>query len=234
MSFRQSDPNKKVAEMFGRITPYYDFLNHVLSLGLDTYWRKQLVRSVQLPGRGTLLDLAAGTLDVSRVISRAYPKARIIGLDVSGPMLRHGRRKRDTGNILPVRADARYIPLARASVDCATIAFGIRNVYPRKAAYSQILDVLSPGGKLCILEFGSCQGRVLGGIYNRYLHSLLPKLGKLLSRDEAYTYLARTISNFPQAEHLAQELHEAGFENVGYTPLSRGIVWIHTAYKKRQ
>lgn len=226
------DPSMQVAEMFGRITPCYDILNRVLSLGTDIYWRKQLVRSVSLGPRGKLLDLAAGTLDVTRAVTRAYPSSRVLGLDLALPMLQKGRNKVDPGRVQLVCGNALSIPLADASVECVTIAFGIRNIDPRSEAFAEIRRVLAPGGKLCILEFGAVRPGLLGRMYTRYLHSLLPRIGALVTGDRrAYSYLAGTISAFPSADALGRELSETGFEGVEYIPLSAGIVWLHTGRK---
>ena len=226
------DPSMQVAEMFGRITPCYDILNRVLSLGTDIYWRKQLIRSVSLGPRGKLLDLAAGTLDVTRAVTRAYPSSSVIGLDLALPMLHKGRSKIDSGRVQLACGNALSIPLADASVQCVTIAFGIRNIDPRSEAFAEIRRVLAPGGKLCILEFGAVRPGFLGRMYTRYLHSFLPRIGALITGDRrAYSYLAGTISAFPSADALGGELSEAGFEGVEYTPLSAGIVWLHTARK---
>ena len=218
--------------MFGRISPWYDLLNHTLSLGLDITWRRRMMPFVRCSKTGRVLDLAAGTLDVSRQISRSYPGCSIIGADLSLPMLRRGLPKMECARFLPLCADGLALPVAEASVDCVTIAFGIRNIAPRSAAYREMLRVLAPKGRLCILEFGSGRERIWGGMYNFYLRRLLPGLGRLVSKDrEAYAYLSRTISEFPSAEELADELHRAGFENVGHRAFSSGIVRLHTADK---
>jgi demethylmenaquinone methyltransferase/2-methoxy-6-polyprenyl-1,4-benzoquinol methylase len=115
-------------------------------------------------------------------------------------------------------------------VDCVTIAFGLRNIRPRTAAYAEIRRVLAPGGRFCILEFGSGQNRILGGMYNLYLSQFLPRLGRLISRDkQAYRYLAETICAFPSAPALEEELLQAGFSRVTGHSLTAGIVWLHTA-----
>jgi SAM-dependent methyltransferase len=113
-----------------------------------------------------------------------------------------------------------------------TIAFGIRNILPRTDAYSEILRVLAPGGRLCILEFGTGQARIWQGAYNFYLGTVLPRIGRFFSKNpEAYQYLADTILAFPHAPFLAGELRDAGFEQVGFQALSSGIVYIHVAQK---
>ncbi|SCM71765.1 Demethylmenaquinone methyltransferase [uncultured Desulfovibrio sp.] len=226
-----------VAGMFGRIVRFYDLLNRVLSLGLDQYWRKVLARNVRLGDTGVVLDLAAGTLDVSLAIRRQHPTALVPALDFCPPMLVQGSRKLKGENarrILPVAADAKRLPLPDASVDCLTIAFGIRNIIPREAAFAEMLRVLRPGGRACILEFGSGRERIWGGLYNLYLNFLLPRVGRLFSKDPAaYGYLADTIRAFPSAVELEKELRKAGFSKAWHQKLTSGIVCLHVGEKAR-
>lgn len=220
--------------MFGGIARFYDLLNRVLSLNVDRWWRHVLAKNVR-PGRGVVLDLASGTLDVALAIRRRFPTVTVPALDFCLPMLQLGQRKLKGANgraIMPVGADAKHLPLADNSVDCITIAFGIRNIVPREAAFAEMLRVLRPGGRVCILEFGSGQERIWGGIYNVYLHHVLPRLGRLVSRDKAaYTYLADTITAFPRAEALREEMRDAGFVNTRFERLTGGIVCLHLGEK---
>lgn len=231
----QRPHDRAVAGMFGRIVPFYDLLNRLLSLGVDQYWRHVLARNVRLGDTGIVLDLAAGTLDVSLAIRRRHPSALVPALDFCPPMLARGRRKLKGDNarrILPVAADAKRLPLPDASVDCLTIAFGIRNIVPRSAAFAEMLRVLRPGGRACILEFGSGQERIWGGLYNMYLNHLLPRVGRLFSRDPAaYAYLAETIRAFPSAVRLEEELRQAGFARAWHKKLTSGIVCLHVGEK---
>jgi len=230
-----SEHSQKVAGLFGRIARWYDFLNHFLSLGLDIYWRYRLVRNMAVPAEGLVLDLAAGTLDVSREVLRQNPSAKVLALDFTLPMLLTGQKKlstREKKRIFPLQADARKIPLPDESVDCASIAFGIRNILPRNQAYAEILRVLKPGGTLCILEFGTGKRKVWKGIYNFYLSRVLPLVGKIVSKDAfAYRYLAETICSFPGPNELAREIVQTGFSRAFFYPLSSGIVYIHVAQK---
>jgi demethylmenaquinone methyltransferase/2-methoxy-6-polyprenyl-1,4-benzoquinol methylase len=237
----QSQPDvlhgRQVAAMFGRIARWYDVLNHALSLGMDVYWRWRLAR-VARPGRGgVVLDLAAGTLDVSRALCRMYPAVRVAAVDFSLPMLERGLPKlaRDglEERILPVQGDGRRLPLPDASCDAATIAFGIRNIRPRMAAHREVLRVLKPGGRFCILEFGTGRRRLWGGLYNFYLNRVLPTLGRLVSGDRlAYRYLAETIREFPDERRLAHELLDAGYARVFHVAMLSGIVYLHVAEKE--
>lgn len=224
-----------VSGMFGRIAGCYDFLNHFLSGGMDYWWRHQLVRQITPGATGKVLDLAAGTYDVSLEIRRQHPQMQVAALDYCLPMLTTGKKKLKNPKgvkVYPVQADGRSLPLADGSVDCATIAFGIRNIIPREEAFREILRVLQPGGRLCVLEFGSGKNKVWKGLYNFYLQHALPVIGKIFSGDDAaYKYLADTIIAFPDAGELAMEMRQAGFERVYHRPLTSGIVQLHVAQK---
>lgn len=226
---------RQVAAMFGRIARWYDFLNHTLSLGLDIYWRWRLARAALPRPGGVILDLAAGTLDVALALVRQCPDLRVAAVDYTLPMLVRGRLKLTGGmekRILPAQGDGRRLPLPDASVDAATIAFGIRNIRPRMAAHREVLRVLKPGGRFCILEFGTGRRKVWCGLYNFYLDSVLPGLGRLISGDRAaYRYLAETIREFPDERQLARELMDAGYARVFHVAMLSGIVYLHVAEK---
>lgn len=227
---------KKVAAMFGRIARWYDFLNHFLSLGQDWVWRYRLVRLVRPKPDGVVLDLAAGTLDVSKELLRQHPDLIILAMDFALPMLAHGKARKlkaqRAEHIFPVQADGRRLPLPDECLDGATIAFGIRNIKPRPECYAEVLRTLKPGTRFCILEFGTGERRVWKGLYNFYLDRMLPFIGRVFSRDqEAYRYLADTIKAFPDERTLADELTEAGFTRVLYVPLLSGICFVHVAEK---
>ncbi len=238
---KQPQPGETaVATMFGRIVRWYDPLNRLLSLGLDQGWRATLAQTALAGFESTpdlqALDLAAGTLDVSLALHARRRDAHITAMDFCQPMLERGRTKLRTPTlkaaISTVTADARILPLPDASFHTATMAFGIRNIAPRVKAMREMYRVLKPGGRACILEFGSGRQRIWKGIYNFYLNSILPLMGKIFSGDNAYAYLARTIRDFPTADALADELLEAGFDSVYHIPLTSGIVRLHVAEKK--
>lgn len=223
-----------VGAMFGRIAGVYDPLNHILSFGIDKSWRRELARLA--PAGFDLLDLAAGTLDVSLALRAANPQAKIIAMDFCQPMLIQGRKKLATPDLASAISlccgDALRLPLPDNSVDGITIAFGIRNITPRVAAFREMLRILRPGGKACVLEFGSAKERILGGAYNIYLKALLPLIGRMISHDSgAYEYLARTIREFPSAPELASEMEQAGLERASFRKLTGGIVCLHWAFK---
>lgn len=236
MSGKHEEHGRQVVNMFSRIAGWYDFLNHFLSAGQDIYWRHQLVRAAKPSPDGLVLDLAAGTMDVSVELLRQYPGIKVAALDFTYEMLAQGRkrklRKGRENVIFPVQADGRALPMPDESVDAATIAFGIRNILPREAALGEVLRVLKPGGRFCILEFGTGSRRVWKGLYNFYLDRVLPFIGSVVSGDcAAYRYLADTIRTFPDERELAAEMVDAGFERVYHVPMMSGIVFLHVGEK---
>jgi demethylmenaquinone methyltransferase/2-methoxy-6-polyprenyl-1,4-benzoquinol methylase len=227
----------KIAGMFDAIAARYDFLNHFLSAGIDRRWRKQAIRSLKLTGRERVLDLCAGTADVAITARTARPPARIIiGIDFAGAMLRVGqaklRRRRLDDSIVLVRGDASRIPLASASVDAVTIAFGIRNVEDPRAACREIQRVLTAGGRLAILEFSMPTVPVIRGAYLWYFQNVLPRIGRAISRhDDAYAYLPASVGVFASRVEFTALLKECGFVDVSARDLTFGTVALYTARK---
>ncbi|UJX42833.1 ubiquinone/menaquinone biosynthesis methyltransferase [Desulfovibrio sp. JY] len=227
---------RRVAGMFGRVAGSYDLLNHLLSAGCDIAWRRAMVRALAAPGlpAGPVLDLAAGTLDVSIMLAGQCDR-QVVAVDPCLPMLVRGKTKIPPHlgrRIHPVLGDGLALPLPDASVAGATIAFGIRNIRPRENAFRELARVLRPGGRLMVLEFGTGKRRLWGGCYNFYLRRVLPKIGKLISGDdEAYLYLAETIREFPDEAALAEQMRQAGFAEVSYRAMTGGIVFVHAGVK---
>ncbi len=218
----------RIERMFSSIAPWYDFLNRGLSLRQDVYWRRALVKGLQLPSEPFILDLAAGTLDVSLETVRQHPQALVAAVDFSLPMLHRGREKlaaQGQPRILPIAADAMALPFANDQFDGLTIAFGIRNLPDRGAALQEILRVLRPGGVAAILEFIPPEVGWRLQLYRLYLNHLLPLIGRVFSRHAfAYRYLAESIVHFPPATAFCQELQEVGFHQVRYRRLTFGVV----------
>lgn len=226
----------RVNALFGRIAGVYDLLNRVFSLGFDALWRKRLARAAgPADRRGRILDLAAGTLEVTAELLNTYPEVRVVAADFCRPMLVRGLAKgkvRKDGRLSVFTADALALPFAAESMDVVTLAFGLRNMEPRASALAEILRVLKPGGKLCVLEFAGATEPILFGLYNLYLTKVLPLIGRLVSKDQgAYRHLADSVEAFPTADGLAAELLEAGFSDVGHESMTAGIVNLHTAIK---
>ena len=228
---------ERIAGMFDAIAARYDFLNHVLSAGIDRRWRRQAIASLQLTGRERVLDLCTGTADVALAAARAQPGARsVLGIDFAGAMLRLGREKIQRAGVeqrvMLARGDATRVPAGDASVDAVTIAFGIRNVEDPRAACAEMARVLVPGGRVAILEFAVPTLPLLRQGYLWYFHHVLPRIGALVSRhNAAYAYLPDSVSAFATPDEFVTILRQSGFRDVRAVPLSFGVVYLYTARK---
>jgi demethylmenaquinone methyltransferase/2-methoxy-6-polyprenyl-1,4-benzoquinol methylase len=230
---------RRIAGMFDAIAPRYDLLNTVLSAGLDRYWRRRAIRSLQFTGQETLLDVCTGTGDVALAAAKSGRGARrVVGVDFAGAMLTRAVAKAmhttSGARVRFVRGDATAIPLPAEAVDGATIAFGIRNVARPELACREILRTLKPGGRLAILEFGLPVVPAVRPLYLWYFRHVLPRIGRAVSRhDAAYSYLPASVGAFPWGEAFAALLRGEGFNNVKSRPLTLGIVYLYTAEKPR-
>jgi len=226
---------ERIAGMFDAIAPRYDLLNHLLSGGIDRTWRTRAIRSLALTGRERVLDLCTGTADLAIAASAARPAAaRVVGVDFAGAMLRVAdeklRRDRLRDRIALVQGDATRIPMAAASVDAVTIAFGIRNVENVAAACAEMHRVVKPGGRLAILEFAVPTMPGWRSVYGWYLKHILPRIGRAVSRhDGAYAYLPASIDAFATPDELVKILRQSGFVTVAAVPLTLGSVCLYTA-----
>jgi demethylmenaquinone methyltransferase/2-methoxy-6-polyprenyl-1,4-benzoquinol methylase len=223
--------------MFDAIAPRYDFLNHLLSAGIDRYWRRLAIRSIGLTGRERVLDLCTGTADLALAARQARPgAARVIGVDFAGAMLTIGMEKiRRAGlerAISLVRGDAMRIPVADASVDAVTIAFGIRNVEDPEMACRDIARVLRPGGRLVILEFAIPTAPLFRAAYLSYFRHILPRIGRAISgHDAAYGYLPASVGAFASPDTFMNLLRKHGFDEVTANSLTFGSVFLYTAQR---
>jgi demethylmenaquinone methyltransferase/2-methoxy-6-polyprenyl-1,4-benzoquinol methylase len=227
---------KAVSQMFAGIAGRYDVANHLLSGGIDFYWRRVLSRMVKAFGPANIVDLATGSGDVAfKLRDRLGKDVPVKGLDFCEPMLDEARRKRaNHANYSDVEfafGDCMELPLPDDSVDAVTISFGVRNFEDRQKGLKEILRVLRPGGRLYVLEF-SQPDRWFRPIYYFYLKYILPFVAAIATGDKsAYDYLAGTIENFPTKEALSEQLKLAGFETVKATGVTFSIIAIHEADK---
>lgn len=227
----------RIAGMFDAIARRYDFLNHLLSAGVDHRWRRRAVASLRLSGSERVLDLCTGTADLAIAALRARPAAaHVVGVDFAGAMLQVGLRKLTrvglTGRVALVRGDAVRIPLADASVDAVTIAFGIRNVEQTAAACAEMCRVLRPDGRLAVLEFAVPTTPGVRTLYLWYLNRVLPWIGRVVSRhDAAYGYLPASIGAFTSQDDFVKILRQAGFRDTASVRLTFGSVILYTARK---
>lgn len=224
-------------KMFGRISPRYDLLNGLLSLGLDGSWRRSIGK--YLPQRKDLkiLDLATGTGGLLlAILSNTDNIASAVGLDMSAKMLAIAENKiaeRNLQNSISlVRADAAEIPFTENSFDAVTMAFGIRNVVDVNLVLKQMYKVLKPNGKAVILEFALPENFLLKKIFLFYLRIFVPAIGAIISGDRgAYKYLNQTVETFLTRKELQLAMKDAGFSNLNVVPMTFGVACIYCGDK---
>ncbi len=223
--------------MFAGVAKRYDLLNHLLSLNRDRSWRRKTAEEACISPGLRVLDLCGGTGDLTIALA-ATPNtpSRVVCCDFSHPMLVRAAAKLERSGIAAscatIEGDALRLPFKDGSFDAVTVGFGVRNLADMDAGFREVLRVLSPGGRLVVLEFSRPTGPVLSRVYRFYLNSIVPRLGDGASgRRGPYVYLARTIGEFPEPDIFAGMLREAGFAAAGWQLLSGGIVCLHTAIK---
>jgi demethylmenaquinone methyltransferase/2-methoxy-6-polyprenyl-1,4-benzoquinol methylase len=253
----EDDASKKVREMFTEIAPRYDLLNHLLSLQLDRLWRARTARllrplfprpeivvenhkPVYIRHETSVLDLCCGTGDLAIELNRRY-YARVIGADFAHSMLVRAKKKsarlhsKTLAQLRPIgyiEADALRLPFADASFDLVTTAFGFRNLANYEAGLREIHRALKPGGTVAILEFAEPPEGLLGDLYRWYFCKVLPKIGGLISGDQAaYKYLPKSVARFFRPPELAALLTAVGYQSVDYRVWTCGTVALHTAVR---
>jgi demethylmenaquinone methyltransferase/2-methoxy-6-polyprenyl-1,4-benzoquinol methylase len=218
-----------VREMFGSIASRYDLANHVLSCGIDYYWRARAAGIVDAWHPWTIADLATGTGDLALALQRKLPYAKLTGVDFLPEMLELAQRK---GVRRVVLADAMNLPFDDASFDCVTIGFGLRNLENCSAALTEMWRVLNAKGHLLVLEFSLPTTPVLRAAYRFYLHRCLPLLGSFLTQKKsAYDYLGDSIEEFPSGNGMCELMRAVGYISTGFEPMTGGIVTIYTGAK---
>lgn len=213
-------------QMFDGIAERYDFLNRVLSLGIDQGWRRKTVAALQLSGACRVLDVATGTADLALGIARKLPESQVVGIDPSRKMLAIGAQKveragfsdrvhLDTGTV-------EALPYDDASFDGVTIAFGIRNAVDRAKGLAEMARVTRPGGRLAILELGEPEEGLLRGLARFHIRTVVPAVGGWLSGNREYRYLQSSIAAFPPRAEFRQMMQDVGLINVEATALTFG------------
>lgn len=227
-----------IRKLFDTIAPTYDFLNHLLSLRRDSYWRKMAVRELKGVG-GWILDIATGTGDVAieMIQQNGYPK-KVFGLDFSEPMIKRARqkilRKSLSPSIALTRGDAIDLPFRENTFSACIIAFGLRNIPNKAQALFEMIRVIKKGGKVIVLEFTFPRDEFIGRLYRFYFENFLPWLGGLISGDRgAYAYLPESVTQFPHTEDYEEMLKRSGLEEIRSRRLTFGIASIISGMKRR-
>src|SRR5947209_17543 len=225
---------KAVQQMFDEIAPRYDFLNHALSMNVDRLWWRRtarIFRHILARDNASVLDLCAGTGDMSVALRAMGAGPRIYALDFSHQMLQHGVEKYRNKTIQPVEADALHLPLPQASIDLVVSAFGFRNLANYEAGLHEIFRVLKPQGEIGILDFSE-PGGILGKFYGFYFRKVLPRIGTLISGVKGpYEYLPASVQKFPAPQQLLSKMEAVGFREVSWTPYTFGIAGLYRGKK---
>jgi demethylmenaquinone methyltransferase/2-methoxy-6-polyprenyl-1,4-benzoquinol methylase len=225
----------RIRAMFDQISPRYDFLNHVLSLNSDVFWRRRA--AAQCRGAGLVLDVCSGTGDLAFELSRRWG-ARVVGSDFAGRMLQIARLKarRSPGGrrVHFQQADTLRLPFRDGCFDASTVAFGIRNVSDTARGLAEMARVVRPGGRVVILEFTLPAWPLLRRAYLFYFGRLLPRIGRFLSRSEidAYRYLPDSVARWPSPLELKGEMERAGLTDVTFELVFGGVAAIHVGRRK--
>ena len=230
------DKARRVRGVFDSVAENYDLMNDLMSVGMHRLWKHFTIEQAGVRRGQSLLDLAGGTGDLARRFAeKVGSDGHVVLADSNLAMLSEGRRrlidKGVAGNASIVQVDAENLPFADSSIDCVTIAFGLRNVTEKDAALRSMRSVLKPGGKVLILEF-SRPAEFLKPAYDLYSFKVLPALGKTVAGDaDSYQYLAESIRMHPDQETLLTMMKDAGFDRCRYHNLSGGVVALHVGYK---
>ena len=226
---------EQVGAMFDSIAPNYDFLNHFLSFGVDSLWRKKAIKKLKSFSPGKILDIATGTGDLAIAAVKLNPEA-IIGIDISEKMLEKGRlkiQKMGLEEIISLQVgDSEKIPFPGDTFDAITVAFGVRNFENLDLGLREMYRVLKPGGAFVILEFSQPSGFLFKQIFSFYFFKILPFIGKIVSKDSsAYIYLPDSVEAFPDGEDFLGVLEVIGFSCLSLKRLSFGIATIYSGIK---
>ncbi|MEM7110454.1 MAG: bifunctional demethylmenaquinone methyltransferase/2-methoxy-6-polyprenyl-1,4-benzoquinol methylase UbiE [Bacteroidota bacterium] len=237
LPYKEKDAGKKaqVAEMFNNISKRYDFLNHLLSLGIDIRWRKKAIKLLEQDRPQHILDIATGTADFA-IESLALKPERVTGVDISEGMLEVGReklKKKKLDHVIQLElGDSEKLLFEDNKFDAVIVSFGVRNFANLEKGLADMFRVLKPNGKTVIIEFSKPSQFPFKNIYNFYFNAILPKIGKLISKDQsAYTYLPESVQVFPDGANFLKVLERVGFKNTRCIPLTFGVSSIYVGEK---
>jgi demethylmenaquinone methyltransferase / 2-methoxy-6-polyprenyl-1,4-benzoquinol methylase len=229
-----NDKARRVRSVFDSVASKYDLMNDLMSLGAHRAWKAYAVTVANVRAGDKVLDVAAGTGDLTRAFARqAGPSGLVVHSDINEAMLRTGRdRLLDEGLLPPsVVCDAERLPFADGGFDLVSVAFGLRNMTHKERALAEMCRVLRPGGRLLVLEF-SRVAEPLRKPYDWYSFNILPRLGRWVAGDaDSYRYLAESIRMHPSQQELKTMMQAAGFGHVDVHNLSAGVVALHAGVK---
>jgi demethylmenaquinone methyltransferase/2-methoxy-6-polyprenyl-1,4-benzoquinol methylase len=232
----EASKKNQVTRMFDSIAPYYDFLNRLLSLGVDVYWRKKAIKKLKNIPHSYILDVATGTADLAVEATKLLHPVKVTGMDISKEMLKLGEKKIQQAGLDNVivleNGDSEKLRYESESFDVTMSAFGVRNFENLVKGLQEMHRVLKPGGTIMVLEFSKPFRFPLKQLFGIYFKYILPFIGRIRSRDpKAYTYLYESVQVFPDYEKFTKKLIEAGFKEAQFYPLTGGICTIYIGKK---
>ena len=234
LKVNQIQKTKMVQNVFTKVASKYDLMNDLMSFGTHRLWKKRLIQLINVQEEDNIIDVGSGTGDILKLLDRNFKNISITAVDLNTSMLNYGkeRLKNSTKNIDWINCNAEKLPLKDNSYDKYIISFCLRNITFIEKVFSEALRILKPGGTFYCLEFSTPQSSVVNNLYNIYKKNVIPFIGKHIAKnEEAYIYLEKSISQFPQQEILLTMLEEIGFVNSSFINIFNGIVSIHKGFK---
>ncbi len=229
---------EQIREMFDSIAPAYDFMNRMMTFGIDKLWRAKAVRLIRANAPKHILDVATGTGDLALLLCRELNPESLTGIDLSENMIDIARRKASMSDWTKgvklefQTADCLNLPFADSTFDCVTVAYGVRNFERLLQGYKEMWRVLSDNGVLCVIELSTPTSPIIKPLYKLYTKGVIPLLGRIVSRDvRAYSYLPESIATVPQGETMTALMQNAGFRHAKFIPLTFGTCTIYIASK---
>jgi len=237
-TFKESEKYKVVMRHFNRVAPKYDFMNSLLSMGIQHVWKRAAIRMLSLQPGDRVLDVCGGTGDLAILAARRTgPRGQVVIYDINRAMIEAGRPKidpyPDLSHITYAQGDAEQITFPDNTFDAAMVGFGIRNVTHLRRGFGEMHRVLKPGGRFLCLEFSRPTNALFRGLYDFYSFNVMPFLGELIvGSAESYACLPETIRMFPLPDELSATLEQIGFEHVRYKSMTNGIAVAHVGVRK--
>ena len=228
----ESDKSKFVGDVFTSVSKNYDIMNDAMSFGMHRLWKRILIELAAIGENDIVLDIASGTGDISKLISKEYPNTSIFMSDINYDMLNEGRNRAIDesfdSNCSFCQLSGEILPFKNDSFDLITVGFGLRNFTDKEKGLKEMKRCLKKNGKLLILEFSKPINSTFSKIYDWYSFNVLPKLGSILANDsDSYKYLAESIRMHPDQELLKEMVLDSGFKKCKFYNLLNGVVAIH-------
>lgn len=228
---------EQVREMFDSIAPAYDFMNRMMTFGIDKLWRRKAVRMLRRYPHQHILDVATGTGDLALLLHRKLRPGRLTGIDLSEGMIGIAQQKADASgagdSVRFMTGDCLDLPFAPEVFDCITVAYGVRNFEHLDAGYREMYRVLQRGGVLCVIELSVPPSPIVRPLYNLYTRHVIPLVGRAVSHDvRAYSYLPESIAAVPQGDDMLRLMRDAGFSDCRFRRLTFGTCTIYLGVKK--